>query len=426
MKLNFVGDILIANSCFDIGFGPLEKANKVGSANFIREAATAFIDADISVGNLEFVISDYTAKYGTKAKEFRAPTSFLEDIKELGVDIFSVANNHIMQHGIEGFINTVNNLTSIDKKIIGLCENPYEIIEYDNKKIGIIGASTKFDPFVVNAKDYYLNIYPDIPVSKKQYDLLVTMLSKNEIELIESVYTLTNNYYIPNIAKIRSNLNDEVLFCEILMKAYCNDIINNQLFTEIKQLKKETDFIIAYLHWGDEYIHMPANWQTVLGRKLVDLGCNLIVGCHSHTIQGMEVYNNAPIFYSLGNYFFNSNNPAAKESIVLSTEIQHKDKSLELANFSIIPYIYDQKLYHPIKLESESKEEVKIRFKEYSDLLGKLKMEDYQSELQKGIGISRKYKRLHVLQNIHRMNFREIISIGTDYFKRILKRVFRS
>lgn len=61
--------------------------------------------------------------------------------------------------------------------------------------------------------------------------------------------------------------------------------------------------LIAFLHWGDEYLTQNI-YQQAFAHKLIDRGVDAIIGSHPHVVQGIEVYNGKPIFYSLGNFIF--------------------------------------------------------------------------------------------------------------------------
>jgi len=72
----------------------------------------------------------------------------------------------------------------------------------------------------------------------------------------------------------------------------------------VAKTKTETDLVIVNLHWGQEYLPQFNNHQVIVGHALVDSGADLIIGHHPHVVQGMEIYNGKPIFYSLGNFIF--------------------------------------------------------------------------------------------------------------------------
>jgi hypothetical protein len=72
----------------------------------------------------------------------------------------------------------------------------------------------------------------------------------------------------------------------------------------LESLKQEVDFIIIIVHAGREYLRTPVPYIQELYHQFVDFGANLVVGHHPHVYQGVEIYKNSPIFYSLGNFLF--------------------------------------------------------------------------------------------------------------------------
>ncbi|MFA6394012.1 MAG: AmmeMemoRadiSam system protein B [Patescibacteria group bacterium] len=72
----------------------------------------------------------------------------------------------------------------------------------------------------------------------------------------------------------------------------------------VSELKKQSDLAVVNIHWGTEYEHAAGAVQKETGRTLVDAGADMIIGHHPHVVQGMEIYKNKPIFYSLGNFVF--------------------------------------------------------------------------------------------------------------------------
>lgn len=61
--------------------------------------------------------------------------------------------------------------------------------------------------------------------------------------------------------------------------------------------------LIAFLHWGNEYVTQNT-YQRAFAHSLIDNGVDTVIGGHPHVVQGVELYNNKPIFYSLGNFIF--------------------------------------------------------------------------------------------------------------------------
>ncbi len=65
-----------------------------------------------------------------------------------------------------------------------------------------------------------------------------------------------------------------------------------------------TTHIVVMMHWGDEYQPVHNATQETIAHALIDAGVDAVIGSHPHVIQDVEVYNGAPIFYSLGNFVF--------------------------------------------------------------------------------------------------------------------------
>jgi poly-gamma-glutamate synthesis protein (capsule biosynthesis protein) len=66
----------------------------------------------------------------------------------------------------------------------------------------------------------------------------------------------------------------------------------------------EYDYIIPYVHWGDEMVSMPLESHRQLARKMIDAGASAIIGSHPHVTQTIDYYRGSPIVYSLGNFVF--------------------------------------------------------------------------------------------------------------------------
>lgn len=95
-----------------------------------------------------------------------------------------------------------------------------------------------------------------------------------------------------------------------------------RIIRDIKALKDLCDSIVVSLHWGTENVYYPSPNQIKLARSLIDSGASLILGHHSHTIQGLERYKDGLIAYSLGNFQFDIElfKERIKSSMILSVD----------------------------------------------------------------------------------------------------------
>ena len=80
------------------------------------------------------------------------------------------------------------------------------------------------------------------------------------------------------------------------------DLVN--VFNQIQEAKKNADFIVVISHGGHEHYELPSPRMKKWYRFFVNAGASAVIGHHTHIISGYEVYNEAPIFYSLGNFCF--------------------------------------------------------------------------------------------------------------------------
>lgn len=77
-----------------------------------------------------------------------------------------------------------------------------------------------------------------------------------------------------------------------------------EVIVQLEKLIESTEYQIAYIHWGTEYNLKHNTTQEQFAHQLLDAGVDAIIGHHPHVTQDIEIYNNKPIFYSLGNFIF--------------------------------------------------------------------------------------------------------------------------
>ncbi len=120
--------------------------------------------------------------------------------------------------------------------------------------------------------------------------------------------------------------------------AYINDMKVNHVIIEAK---KNVDYLFVLPHDGIEYIDVPMPETIARYRDFIDYGADGVLGAHPHCPQGWEVYNGKPIFYSLGNFFFNSkkdtlyrayNRPHWYEGRCVILNIENENITFEVVN----------------------------------------------------------------------------------------------
>ena len=167
-------------------------------------------------------------------------------LRGLGFNLFSIANNHTFDWGEEGFKKTKN----------ALGEQSF-------------GAGTYDEAYRVK------------------------VVEMNGIKI--GFFSLTYAAY--------TGVFDDVLYHDGLGCAYINDLRVNH---DIIEAKKHVDFLFVLPHDGIEYIDVPLPEVIARYRDFIDYGADGVIGTHPHCPQGWEEYKGKPIFYSLGNFLFNS------------------------------------------------------------------------------------------------------------------------
>ena len=139
--IRIVGDICFADRNFDMGFGIGSKLSK----DYNPFEYLPFDENDIWFGNLECIISDQSNLSGVKRDQFRVSYKSVSSIKHM--HIYSVANNHSMQHGNAAYIEMLGNINRLGSKYIGNLSNKSMTFEQCGHKFGIIAFSQRGEVF---------------------------------------------------------------------------------------------------------------------------------------------------------------------------------------------------------------------------------------------------------------------------------------
>jgi len=274
--LTFAGDIN-----FDENWSTMQYYNKVTNGIYdciSPELIQVMRDADIMCINNEFTYSTGGIPLN-KTYTFRAHPSRVEILKELGVDIVSLANNHSYDYGEQSLIDTMTTL----------------------KQAGILyyGAGHDLDEAMTP-------VYFEIEGKTIAY-VAASRAEKNKM-------TPQATEDAPGILR-------------------CYD---TELFIQtIKEAKEKSDYVIAYVHWGTEFTYELEKVQLTTGKEYLDAGADVVIGAHPHCLQGIEYYAGKPIIYSLGNFWFNGQ---TVDTMLLNIHF-YDDNTEELIELEIVPAI---------------------------------------------------------------------------------------
>ena len=136
------------------------------------------------------------------------------------------------------------------------------------------------------------------------------------------------------------------------------------------------DLVLACMHWGGDKVYKPEPEQLELGHWLVDLGYDLVLGCHPHVIQGIEYYHGSYIVHSMGNFCYGGSlNPSDKDSMIFQQTFTFMDGVLqEETKIRAIPCrlssITKRNDFRPTLLYGEDAEVWSSHLNEYSEKFG--------------------------------------------------------
>jgi poly-gamma-glutamate synthesis protein (capsule biosynthesis protein) len=106
--------------------------------------------------------------------------------------------------------------------------------------------------------------------------------------------------------------------------------------TAIKQARKLAPYVVAFMHWGTVGSGSVTDRQRELAHACVEAGANVVIGCHPHVIQGIEMWQGVPIIYSLGNMIFFPEEDSGKTALFAGCRFSSGSlTSLEIVPLSI-------------------------------------------------------------------------------------------
>jgi hypothetical protein len=258
---------------------------------------------DMLFGNLETVLSETGVQSRKRWINFTPPDAGLH-LKDAGFDVLSVANNHTLDLGREGFENTLDFLDQHGIAYVGgqreTGQQQGAIIERNGIKLGFLGYTTgRFRP-------------------------------------------------PPGVSFYKLNV--------------------KQIIEDIRRMKERADFVIVSLHWGIETVYYPSPDQVAIAHTLIDNGATVILGHHSHTIQGLERYKNGLIAYSLGNFQFDTElfKEKINSTMILTVDLDRHG----IRNYEVTPCLIDAD-FVPAVAEGKDRELVQSWITKCSDRVQK-------------------------------------------------------
>jgi poly-gamma-glutamate capsule biosynthesis protein CapA/YwtB (metallophosphatase superfamily) len=312
--INFVGDIMLARRIENII--NLYGYEKIFDPTFPVLGGTA----DITVANLESPLTNQGIPHPTKLVVFRGSPENVVALTYAGIDAITIANNHIIDYGLQGLQQTQSVLSEEEITFFGAGADSYEaLLPAFYLKSGVnfafLGSSDRTGQY--NNYQPYLNAGFNKPG-------FANLTESNIIQQINSV----------------KNVADLIIFEMHSGSEYSvspSDWFGKIIFNEDSDADED---------YSPDY-RAPSESDIEIRHFAIDQGADAVICHHPHIIQGFEVYKGKLIAHSLGNFVFDLDYPETYPSVILNSKIDETG----FYEYSIIPVYIDD--YIPVRAKGE-------------------------------------------------------------------------
>jgi poly-gamma-glutamate synthesis protein (capsule biosynthesis protein) len=286
IRMAFVGDVIFASTVETL-------LNKNGYDFPYRTLSDELLSPDITAANLETPIT-LRGEEQKKEYTYRSKPEALRPFKEAGFDVVNLANNHIMDYGEAGLLDTLDYLDKEGILRTGAGKDLKEaykpaILEKNGIRVAFLGLSHK-----VPAQSWKAG--NNKPGTTQLYDP----------ETSDAIEAIT-------------------------------------------RAGEQADLVVVMAHWGEERQDKPLDTHRKMAKAFIDAGADLIIGSHPHVLQSLEVYKGKYIAYSLGNFLFTTNSfEPSWETAVLNADCSKAGS----CSISLIPV--SNKFSQPTRMDEEA------------------------------------------------------------------------
>ncbi len=332
ITMNFIGDIMLGRRFEDID-GIV--TNQGADALFEPTYEILGSAADITVANLEIPLTNHDTPHPTKGVVFKANPNSVNAMVNAGIDVVSIANNHILDYMESGLIQTQDVLRESGIIFSGAGLNSQEAYlpafkSVNGRTISFLASSDRTGQY--NNYQPYLNAGEN----KSGFAYMTPYYIRKQIESVKD---------ISDLIVIEFHSGSEYSFEPGSDYDYYTSSRDD--FARIKSNPASNlGFSTTYLDEEEDYstrLDQPQMWDRAIRHFAIDEGADLVIVHHPHIIQGVEVYNEKLIAHSLGNFIFDLNYPETYPSMILNS----KSNDTGIYEYSISPLYIDDYLTKP-------------------------------------------------------------------------------
>ena len=315
MKMSFtpVGDAIIQRHQPAGGYPGFQSVH-----DFLTQGDTRFFNLETTLHHYESYGSQYSG-----GGYLCGPPEVLQDIKKFGFNVSSFANNHTLDYSYGGLDATLHNIANAGLPCAGAGKNLQEAAqpvyyETPTGRVAVIAATSTFNPAAIAGQaSSYLPGRPGLNPLRFETTYYVT---QNEADHLKQIIAQThaddeNKFYratgfAPAVPDDAITLGDYTF--KIAEKAGHKTIVLQKDLDRFKKLiseaKAQAEYVLISIHcheMQDTNRESIPDFLQEFAHKCIDYGADSIVGHGPHTIRGIEIYQDKPIFYSLGDFILN-------------------------------------------------------------------------------------------------------------------------
>ena len=285
---------------------------------------------DVSFTNLETTIKGTHGGWPTKASYVGASDPVvLDNLKSIGFDMLSLANNHAFDLGPPGVLSAMEETERRGFCFAGVGHDLTDaskpgFADMDIGRVALVAVDGGPCPPYCHAMDATEKVAsrPGLNPLKVNSDIL---LSPDEYQTMRNIHSemghdqFWNTRRTGKVGRHGGISEDNVDFFGVRFAEGDEHKLRGTMDADdlariensIHDAQKDADFVVVYLHhhhWEANWENVPA-WHQDFAHACIDAGANAYVSHGVPILLGLEIYNRSPIFYSLGNFIFHSFNP---------------------------------------------------------------------------------------------------------------------
>jgi hypothetical protein len=303
------------------GDSMITRGSVISEEDPARELRQLIADSDVAITNLEVVASDRRGYHSSGAftPTLIAPSAVLDELVALGIDAAGFANNHTLNLGIEGMLDTVHGLRQRKIACAGVGMTLAEAampayVDKPNGSVAVVACSTTFTSGdeATRPSDAMIG-RPGLNPVRHRTRMGVTREQLGQLDEIHRQLGLTAEIdYLREMRFLPASADtDQLLFGGSFFAAEDPHIETTCVPADLARIrhwvaeaKARADIAVfsVHSHENGSTLTEPAQFLVELAHTAIDAGADVVLGHGPHRIRGVEIYRGRPIFYSLGNF----------------------------------------------------------------------------------------------------------------------------